>query len=178
MTFDFIIYYIKCFFSITSQENGDKVYRGVQSVFQGPSRITTSPTKTLTAAAASFGGSNGQQNGGGSDKSKGPPDKPGRNNKVNVKETLNKHRNWANSITGSGGGGVLRSADSVDSVRRSSVQNDHKPSLLSGGANFKNSGKLNFILTRNNRICIPITFNNPLKVCFSNRKILLKPKPA
>ena len=146
---------ILCFcFSITSQENGDKVYRGVQSVFQGPSRITTSPTKTLTAAAASFGGSNGQQNGSGSDKSKGPPDKPGRNNKVNVKETLNKHRNWANSITGSGGGGggVLRSADSVDSVRRSSVQNDHKPSLLSGGANFKNSGKLNFILAKKKNI--------------------------
>ena len=83
----------------------------------------------------------------GGDKTKAPPDKPGRNNKINVKESISKHQNWFKSISSSPAaattaGSSRTTADSVDSVRRSSVQNDHKPGMLSGGGGFTHSGTI------------------------------------
>jgi len=141
--------------SISSQENGDsfKYYRGIQSGFQGPSRVATSPTKSTPVGGG--GTLNGtsvvdsavkQRQLSGGDKTKAPPDKPGRNNKINVKESISKHQNWFKSISSSPAaaantaGGSRTTADSVDSVRRSSVQNDHKPGMLSGGGGFTHSG--------------------------------------
>ena len=136
--------------SISSQENGDgfKYYRGVQSGFQGPSRVTTSPTKSTPVGGSTLNGTSvvdsavKQRQLSGGDKTKAPPDKPGRNNKINVKESISKHQNWFKSIAASpsGAGGSRTTADSVDSVRRSSVQNDHKPGMLSGGGGFNHSG--------------------------------------
>ena len=130
------------FFSISSQENGAtdlfRAYRGPLSGFAGPPRGATSPTKSLTGSVASSNGFSSEKGG---DKSKpnAPPDKPGRS-KVDVKKTISKHQNWLQSITGSAStpSGAVRqppstTADSVDSSRRSSVHNDHKPALLSGG---------------------------------------------
>ena len=114
-------------------DNGDsgigvRLYRGIQSGFPCPpppstSAIRTSPTKSLPpylTATGSGSGSNSHDfinssptNG---ERSKlnnnsssaagaglGVPDKPGRS-KVNVKESISKHQNWAKRITGGAGG--------------------------------------------------------------------------
>lgn len=61
-----------------------------------------------------------------------PPDKPER--KINAKEAISKQRNWFSNFEKS------KTPESVDSARRTSVNKENKPSLVSGGSDTNGSG--------------------------------------